>query len=172
MDRTEKEALVASLHRMFQDTAVVVVAHYSGLTVAQMGDLRARMREAGAGLKVTKNRLTRRALAGTPYAGLEPLFRGPTAIAYANDPVAPAKVATSFAKTNAKLVVIGGGIAGQLIDAEGIKALATLPSLEELRGRMIGLLSAPASRLVGVLQAPAGQLARVFSAYSETDQAA
>jgi large subunit ribosomal protein L10 len=173
VDRAEKEDLVASLHRTFTETAVVLVNHYSGLTVAEIGDLRKRMREAGAGLKVTKNRLTKRALEGTRYQELGSLFRGPTAIAFSNDPVAAAKVAVAFAKTNPKLILLGGGVAGQLIDAEGVRALATLPSLDEIRGTLIGLLSAPATRLATVLQAPGAQLARVFSAYGDAvDEAA
>jgi large subunit ribosomal protein L10 len=172
VDRAEKENLVASLHRTFSETAVVLVTHYSGLTVAEIGDLRKRMRDAGAGLKVTKNRLTKLALEDTRYGSLEGLFKGPTAIAYANDPVAAAKVAVGFAKTNAKLVLLGGSVGGQLLDGEGVKALAALPSLDELRGRLVGLLNAPATRIAGVLQAPAGQLARVCSAYAETSEAA
>lgn len=167
MDRAEKEELVASLHHTFSETAIVLVAHYSGLTVAEIGDLRKRMRDAGAGLKVTKNRLTARALSGTRYDGLEGLFRGPTAIAYANDPVAAAKVAVGYAKTNPKLVLLGGGVGAHMLDTEGIKALAALPSLDEIRGQLIGLLNAPAARIAGVLQAPASQLARLFAAYAE-----
>lgn len=167
MDRTEKEDLVASLHRTFNETAVVLVSHYSGLTVAEMGDLRSKMREAGAALKVAKNRLARLALAGTPYAGLNDLFTGPTAIAYAKDPVAAAKVAVTFAKTNPKLVLLGGGLGKQTLDAEGVKSLASLPSLDELRGKLLGLLNAPATRIAGVLQAPGGQVARVLAAYAE-----
>lgn len=172
MDRAEKEALVASLHRTFNETALVVVTHYSGLTVAEMGDLRKRMREVGAGVKVSKNRLVRLALAGTPYQGLDPLFKGPTAIVSAHDPVAAAKVTTAFAKTNAKLIILGGALAGQTIDADAVRALATLPSLDELRGRLIGLINAPATRLAQILQAPAAQLVRVTQAFGETEQAA
>lgn len=172
MDRAEKQDLVASLHRTFNETAVVLVSHYSGLTVAEIGELRKRMRDTGAALKVTKNRLAKRALQGTRYGNLESLFAGPIAIAYANDPVAVAKVAVGYARTNPKLVLLGGGVGGQLLDAEGVRALAALPSLDELRGRLIGLLEAPAARTVGVLQAPAGQLARVFQAYGETTEAA
>lgn len=167
MDRQEKHDLVASLHRTFNETAVVLVSHYSGLTVKEMGELRAKMREAGAALKVAKNRLARLALAGTPYEGLDSLFRGPTAIAYAKDPVAAAKVAVTYAKTNPKLVLLGGGLGAQMLDAEGVKALAALPSLDELRGKLIGLINAPATRIAGVLQAPGGQLARVFAAYAD-----
>jgi large subunit ribosomal protein L10 len=172
VDRAEKEELVASLHQTFNETAVVLVAHYIGLTVAEMGDLRKRMRDAGAGLKVTKNRLTARALRGTCYSGLEGLFKGPTAIAYAYDPVAAAKVVVGYAKTNPKLVLLGGGVGEHLLDTEGIKALAALPSLDEIRGQFIGLLNAPAARIAGVLQAPAGQLARLFAAYAEAEDKA
>ena len=171
MDRAEKEDLVASLHRTFSETAVVLVTHYSGLTVAEIGDLRKRMRDAGAGLKVTKNRLTVRALQGTRYASLDGLFKGPTAIAYANDPVAPAKVAVGFAKTNPKLVLLGAGVGTQVLDVDGVKALASLPSLDEIRAQFIGLLTTPAQRIAGVLQAPAGQLARVFAAYADAAEA-
>jgi large subunit ribosomal protein L10 len=167
VDRGEKENLVASLHATFSETAVVVVSHYAGLTVAEMGDLRRKMREAGAALKVAKNRLACRALPGTPYEGLSALFKGPTAIAYARDPVATAKVAVAFAKTNPKLVLLGGGLGRQVLDADGVRALAALPSLDELRGRLIGLVNAPATRIAGVLQAPAGQVARVLAAYAE-----
>jgi len=172
MDRTEKENLVASLHRTFSETAVVLVTHYSGMTVAEIGDLRKRMRDAGAGLKVTKNRLTKLALAGTRYSELEGLFTGPTAIAFAADPVAAAKVAVAYAKTNPKLVLLGGGVGGHVLNAEGVGALAALPSLNELRGKLVGLLQAPATRVAGVLQAPAGQLTRVFAAYGDTGEAA
>lgn len=167
MDRTEKEDLVASLHRTFSETAVVLVSHYSGLTVAEMGELRTKMREVGAALKVAKNRLARLALAGTPYEGLDALFKGPTAIAYAKDPVAAAKVAVSYAKTNPKLVLLGGGLGSQTLDADGVKSLAALPSLDELRGKLLGLLNAPATRIAGVLQAPGGQVARVLAAYAD-----
>jgi large subunit ribosomal protein L10 len=171
MDRGEKEALVASLHQTFRETAVVLVSHYSGLTVKEISDLRAKMREAGAAVKVAKNRLARLAVAGTPYQGLEDLFRGPTALAYARDPVAAAKVAVAYARTNPKLILLGGGLGSQLLDADGIRALAALPSLDELRGRLIGLISAPATQIAGVLQAPGGQLARVLAAYAEAAEA-
>lgn len=171
MDRTEKEEWVASLHRTFNETGVVIVAHYLGLTVAEMGDLRGRLRDSGAHLKVTKNRLTVRALDGTRYADLAGLFKGPTAIAFSKDPVSVAKVVVGYAKTNPKLVLLGGGLAGQTLNAEGVSALATLPSLDELRGKLIGLINAPATRIAGVLQAPAGQLARVLAAYADKDKA-
>lgn len=170
MDRVAKEELVASLHQTFSDTAAVVVTQYSGLSVGEMTDLRAQMRGAGANVKVTKNRLTKRALAGTRYEGLGEMFTGPTAIAYSADPVAAAKITIAFAKTHPKLVVIGGGLGEKVLDAEGVRSLATLPSLDELRGKLIGLINAPATRLAGVLQAPAGQLARVLSAYAKAGE--
>jgi large subunit ribosomal protein L10 len=164
VDRTEKEEVVASLHRTFSETTVVVVTHYIGMTVAEMGQLRAQMREAGASIQVTKNRLVRRALGGTRYENLADLFTGPTALAYSDDPVAAAKVAVNFAKTNDKLVVLGGGLGDKVLGEQDIKSLASLPSLDELRGTLVGLLSAPATKIAGVLQAPAGQLARVLAA--------
>ena len=172
MDRTEKEELVASLKHVFEDAAVVVVTHYSGLTVAQMTDLRGQMREAGASFKVTKNRLTRLALEGTQYDELSSLFAGPTAIAYSEDPVAAPKVAVNFAKGNDNLVVLGGAFGSQMLDVEGVTALARLPSLDELRGTIIGMLNTPATRIAGVLQAPGGQLARVVGAYGASEEAA
>ena len=167
MDRTEKADLVASLHQTFEDTTMVVVTHYSGLTVAELGDLRGRMREAGALFKVTKNRLTRLALKDTKFEALSDMFTGPTAIAYSDDPVAAAKVAVNYAKENDKLIVLGGGLDAETLDADGVKALATLPSLDELRAKIVGMLNTPATRIAGVLQAPGGQVARVISAHAE-----
>lgn len=172
MDRTQKEEMVSELREVFEGTNMVVVTHYSGLTVAQMGDLRGRMREAGASFKVTKNRLTRLALDGTQFTGLSDLFTGPTAIAYSDDPVAAAKVAVGYAKDNDKLVILGGGLAEDVLDVDSVKALATLPSLDELRAKIVGMISTPATRIAGVLQAPAGHVARVISAHSEQGEAA
>jgi large subunit ribosomal protein L10 len=172
VDRTEKEDLVASLHRTFSETTVVVVTPYIGLTVAEMGELRAQMREAGASIKVTKNRLVRLALDGTRYKELEGLFTGPTALAYSDDPVAAARVAVNFAKTNKKLVVLGGGLGEKVLGEEDVKSLAALPSLDELRAKLVGLVNAPATKVAGVLQAPAGQLARVLAARAGQDEAA
>lgn len=166
MDRTEKQELVASLHQTFEDASIVVVTHYSGLTVQELGDLRGRMREAGALFKVTKNRLTRLALQGTKFESLSDMFTGPTAIAYSGDPVAAAKVAVNYAKENEKLVVLGGGLDANILDAESVKALASLPSLDELRAKLIGMLNTPASRIAQVLQAPGGQVARVLGAHA------
>jgi large subunit ribosomal protein L10 len=172
VDRARKEELVVELNGAFADAALVVVTHQSGLTVAESTDLRRRMREAGASFKVTKNRLVKLALVGTPYEGIADLFEGPTAIAYSADPVVAARVAVDFSKENDKLVVIGGAMAEDRLDEAGVKALAMLPSLDDLRGRLIGLLNAPATKVAGVLQAPAGQLARVLSAHAEQDEAA
>lgn len=172
MDRTQKREVVAELHEVFGDIGSVVVTHYSGLNVAEITDLRSQMRGAGATFRVTKNRLTKLALDGTPYSPLGELFSGPTAIAYADDPVAAAKVAVDFAKKNDKLVVLGGAMGDTVLDAKGVEALAKLPSLDELRGKMVGLLQAPATKVAGVVQAPAAQLARVFSAYGSKEEAA
>jgi len=172
VDRTEKEQLVASLKDAFNETNIVVVTQYSGLTVAQMTDLRDRMRKAGAKFKVTKNRLTRLALEGTQFQGISDLFKGPTAMAYSADPVAAAKVAVEFSKQNEKLILVGGALGTQPLDAEGVKALATLPSLDELRAKLVGMISTPATRIAGVLQAPAGQIARVIGAHASKGEAA
>ena len=172
MDRAEKHEFVATLHRVFQDAAIVIVTHYSGLTVAQLNKLRVNMRGVGGNVKVTKNRLVQRAVEGTPYQLLGPLFNGPTAIAYANDPVAVAKVAVDYAKTNPRLVLLGAAVGQHRLDVDGVKVLATLPSLDVLRGTIIGLIRTPPTRVAGVLKAPASQLARVLAAYAEKDEAA
>ena len=168
MDRSQKEKLVSSLQETLSDVACVVVTHQTGMTVEEVTDLRRQMRAAGANFKVTKNRLARRAFAGTKFERLSPMFTGPTAIAFSRDPVAAAKVAVEFANKNDKLRIIGGGLNEQQLDVAGIKALATMPSLDALRAKIIGLLLAPASRIAGVLQAPGAQLARVFAAYGKT----
>ena len=172
MDRARKEELVTELNQSFGDAALVVVTQQSGMTVAESTELRARMREAGAGYKVTKNRLAKLALAGTTYEPISDLFNGPTAIAFSADPVAAARVAVNYAKENDKLVVIGGAMGETLLDENAVKALASLPSLDELRGKLVGMLNTPATRVAGVLQAPAGQLARVLGAYANQGEAA
>ena len=172
MDRAEKHEFVAALHRVFQDAAIVIVTHYSGLTVAQLNTLRVNVRGVGGNVKVTKNRLVQRALEGTRYQTLGPLFNGPTAIAYADDPVAVAKVAVDYAKANTKLGLLGGAVGPHRLDPEGVKVLATLPSLDILRATIVGLIRTPPTRIAGVLQAPAAQLARVLAAYAEKDEAA
>jgi large subunit ribosomal protein L10 len=170
VDRTEKEDLVASLQKTFEESSIVVVTHYSGLTVTEMSDLRMQMRDAGANFKVTKNRLTRRALEGTKYKPLETMFKGPTAIAFSKDPVAAAKAAVNFSKDNEKLILIGGALGDEALDLVAIKTLASLPSLDALRAKIVGMLNTPATRIAGVLKAPAGQVARVISAYSATNE--
>lgn len=172
MDRSEKEALVASMHETFEGASTVVVTQYLGLTVAEITDLREKLREAGASLKVTKNRLTRLALKDTKFEELSELFSGPTAIAFSADPVAPAKVAAEFAKSNEKLQIVGGGIGEKVLDVAGVQALANMPSLDESRATIVGLLTASASKLARVIQAPSGQVARVIGAYSEKGEAA
>jgi large subunit ribosomal protein L10 len=172
VDRTEKSELVASLHEKFVAAGLVVVTHNLGLTVAESSVLRQKIRSAGASFKVTKNRLTRLALAGTKFEAIESLFTGPTAIAYSADPVAAAKVVVEFAKGNEKLVILGASLGSTVLNVDGVKALATLPSLDELRGKLLGMLQTPATRIAGVLQAPGAQLARVLNAYATKDEAA
>ena len=169
MNRTEKTQYIADLNADLKESAVVVVAHYKGLTVAEMTNLRRKTREAGVRLKVTKNRLTKLSLKDTDFSGLTDLFVGPTLVAYSSDPVAPAKAIADFAKTNDKLKVLGGGFGDKVLDIKQVEALAKMPSLNELRGQLVGLLQTPAQRVASVLQAPAGQLARVVGAYSKKD---
>ena len=171
MNRAQKAELVADLNAVLARTGSIVVTHYAGLKVTQISDLRHKMREMGAGFKVTKNRLVRLALNGTRYQQLADLFTGPTAIAYSDDPIAAAKVSVDYAKKNNKLVIVGGAMGDVRLDVDGVKALASMPSLDELRGNLIGLIQAPATKVAGVLQAPAGQLARVLQAKSERQEA-
>ena len=172
MNRSEKAEAIAELNQTFKGANLVVVTRQSGLTVAEVTDLRRKIRAAGASYKVTKNRLTLRALEGTSFTALGSLFSGPTAIAYSEDPVAAAKVVAAFAKNNEKLTIVGGALGENVLDVAGVQALATLPSLDALRGTIIGLLQAPATKVAGVLQAPAGQLARVFGAYGAKEDGA
>jgi large subunit ribosomal protein L10 len=172
LERTEKRAFVAQLATVFADTSFVLVARNGGMTVAEVSELRRRMREAGATYKVAKNRLAALALDGTRFDGIAPLLKGPTALAWSRDPVAVAKTAVEFAKGNDKFVILGGAIGKQTLDAAGVKALSELPSLDTLRASLVGLIQTPASRIASVLQAPGGQLARVFAAYAKRDEAA
>ncbi len=172
MDRAQKEEKVASLHEAFQSAAMVVVAHQNGMSVAESTELRREMYKAGANFRVTKNRLARIALKGTEFEGLADLFTGPTAVAFSEDPVAAAKVAVDFAKKNDRLVIVGGALGNKTLDTAGVEALAKLPSLNELRAQLVGMINTPATRIAGVVQAPAGQLARVFGAYARKDEAA
>lgn len=171
MERAAKRELVSTLNDVFQTTGVVVVAHYAGLTVADMQKLRAQMKNAGATVKVAKNRLAKIALEGTDVASIMDLMTGPTLIAYSDDPVAAPKVAVDFAKINDKLVVLGGAMGTTALDANGVKALASLPSLDELRAKLVGLVQAPATKIAQVVNAPAAKLARVFGAYANSEAA-
>jgi large subunit ribosomal protein L10 len=166
MERAQKAEAVDALKGVFAGSGSVVVAHYAGLTVAEMTSLRVRMRDAGAQVKVVKNRLAKIALKGMPGEGAAGLFTGPVAIAFASDPVSAPKAAVDFAKTNEKLVVIGGFMGDKVLDQNAVKSLATLPSLDELRGKLVGLIQAPAQKLAAIAQAPASQLARVINAYA------
>ncbi len=173
MDRARKTELVATLHDVFSKNAgSFVVAHNLGLTVAQITDLRLRMVQEGATLKVAKNRLVKLALDGTDAEGVKDLFVGPTTIAYSDDPVAAPKVAANFAKENDKYVVLGGAMGATVLDGAGVKALAELPSLDELRARLVGMIQTPATRIASILQAPGGQVARVLNAYATKAEAA
>lgn len=172
MDRSQKTEAVAELNRTFGEVGVVVVTRNLGMTVAQSTQLRNKMRDAGASYKVAKNRLAKIAAEGTDYAVLADLLTGPTGLATSADPVAAAKVVSDFAKTNDRLEIVGGAMGSMLLDAEGVKALAALPSLDELRAKIVGLLVAPATKLATVTQAPAAQLARVFAAYADKDKEA
>lgn len=165
MDRSQKAESVASLNAVFNEVGVVIIARNLGLTVAQSTALRGKIREAGASYKVAKNRLAKLAIKDTDYAGLDDLFTGPTAIATSVDPVAAAKAVVEFAKTNDKLEIVGGSMGSQVLNAEGVKALASLPSLDQLRGTIVGLVQAPATKIAQLTTAPAAKLARVFGAY-------
>ena len=172
MDRAAKEALVASLHGALKSTGVIVVAHYAGLSVAQMSDYRNRMREAGGQVKVAKNRLAKIALQGTDVVGIADLMTGPTCLAFSEDPIAAAKIAVEYAKGNEKLVILGGAMGSTLLDVDGVKALAALPSLDELRGKLVGLLQAPMSKIVRVVNEPGAKVARVIQAKASQSEAA
>lgn len=171
MNRQEKAAMIGELKDVFDNAEAVVVTQYKGLSVAEMTDLRNQIRDGGASYKVTKNRLAKIALEGTSYTGLTDSFTGPTAISYSGDPVAAAKAAVDYAKKNDKLVIVQGAMGGQVLDANGVKALAELPSLDELRSKLIGLVLAPATKVAQVTQAPASKLARVLNAYATKEDA-
>jgi len=171
LERAEKRDVVTALHDVIAKTGVVVVAHYAGLTVAQMTRLRSDMRSAGGQVKVAKNRLVKLALEGTDAKGIADLLKGPTCLAYSADPIAAPKIAVKFAKANEKFVILGGAMGTTVLDAKGVNSLADLPSLDELRGQLIGLLQAPASKIARILNEPGAQLARVFAAYGNKEAA-
>ena len=172
MDRAAKRELVDSMHDVFKDTGVIVVAHYAGMTVAQMTELRRRVKDAGGTVKVAKNRLAKLALRDTDAAGISDLFKGPTCVAYSADPIAAAKVAVTYAKENDKLVILGGAMGPTLLDSAGVKALADLPSLDELRATLIGLVQAPMTKIARIVKEPGGQLARVIQAKAAKEEEA
>jgi large subunit ribosomal protein L10 len=168
VNRAEKREVVTALHDVFAKTGVVVVAHYAGLSVAAMTRLRRDMKDAGGQVKVAKNRLVKLALEGTDAKGIGDLLKGPTCLAYSDDPMAAPKVAVKFAKTNDKFVILGGAMGPTVLDAQGMGSLASLPSLDELRSKLIGLIQAPASKIARVVNEPAAKLARVFAAYGKS----
>jgi len=172
VDRAAKKELVTSLNGVFKNTNVVVVAHYSGLNVAQMQVLRKQMKQAGASVKVAKNRLAKIALEGTDAAVIVPLLKGPTVIAYSRDPIAAPKAATDFAKANEKFVILGGAMGTTALDPNAVKALASLPSLDQLRAKIVGLIQAPATKIAQLVNAPAAKVARVVQAYANKSEAA
>ena len=172
VDRAAKKDMVAELNGVFKATSVVVVAHYAGLTVADMQKLRMQMKQAGAQVKVAKNRLAKIALDGTDAAVVAPLLKGPTVIAYSGDPVAAPKVASDFAKAHDKFVILGGAMGTTALNPDGVKALAALPSLDELRAKLVGLIQAPATKIAQLVNAPAAKLARVVQAYASKGETA
>jgi len=172
VDRAAKQELVTELNGVFKASSVVIVAHYAGLTVADMQKLRMQMKQAGARVKVAKNRLAKIALDGTDVAVVAPLLKGPTLIAYSGDPVAAPKAAADFAKANDKFVILGGAMGKTALNPDGVKALAALPSLDELRAKLIGLVQAPATKIAQLVNAPAAKVARVVQAYASKGEAA
>jgi large subunit ribosomal protein L10 len=172
VDRAAKQALVGELEGVFKDAGTVVVCHYAGLTVAQMTDYRQRMKAAGGNVKVAKNRLAKIALQQSGSAAFGDLFKGQTCIAFSKDPIAAAKVAVGYAKDNDKLVILGGAMGGTVLDKTGVTALAELPSLDELRAKLIGLLNAPATKIARTIKEPGAKLARVVQAKADDTKAA
>ncbi|MBF9019089.1 50S ribosomal protein L10 [Rhodobacterales bacterium HKCCA1058] len=172
MDRAQKERVVEELGQIFESSGVVVVSHYAGLTVAEMQDLRAKMREAGGSVRVAKNRLAKIALQGTPAEGIADLMTGMTVLSYSEDPVAAAKVAEDYAKANAKFVIIGGAMGGTVLDQAGVKAVASMPSREELIASIVGCIGAPASNIARAIGAPASNIASILSTIEEKAEAA
>jgi large subunit ribosomal protein L10 len=172
VERAEKREFVANLQEAFNSAGAIVVAHYTGLAVSEISAFRAKVRESGGTVKVAKNRLAKIALQGTEVEHMSDLFRGQTLVVYSADPIAAPKAAVDFAKANEKLVILGGAMGSKSLDEDGVKALASLPSLDELRARIVGMISTPATRIAQVVKAPAGQVARVIGAYSQKDEAA
>jgi len=172
VDRAAKSELVTALNTVLKDTGLVVVAHYAGMTVAQMTDYRQRIKEAGGKVKVAKNRLAKLALKDTSYEPIADLFKGQTCLAYSKDPIAAARVSVNYAKGNEKLVILGGAMGATVLDAKAVRALADLPSLDELRAKLIGLLNAPATKIARTVKEPGAKLARVIQAKASKSEAA
>ncbi|RFU12176.1 50S ribosomal protein L10 [Rhodobacteraceae bacterium W635] len=172
MDRAQKEKVVEELGQIFESSGVVVVSHYEGLTVAEMQDLRAQMREAGGSVRVAKNRLAKIALEGTPCEGIADLMTGMTVLSYSEDPVAAAKVSEAFAKKNSKLAILGGAMGSTVLDRDGVKAVSEMPSREELIASIVGCIGAPASNIAGAIGAPASNIASILSTIEEKAEAA
>jgi large subunit ribosomal protein L10 len=172
VDRAQKQALVTNFNGVFNDAGVVVVAHYAGMTVSQMTDLRRRMKDAGGQVKVAKNRLLKLALQGTPAQGISDLFKGQTMVAFSKDPIAAVRVAVKYAKENDKLVLLGGSMGATTLDPKGLKTLADLPSLDQLRATLVGLIQAPATKIARILNEPGAKLARVIKAKADAGQKA
>ncbi len=172
MERAEKREFVTAMNDAFSNAGAVVVAHYSGLTVSEISAFRAKVKEVGGQVKVAKNRLAKLALQGTDAEHISGLFEGQTLVVYSSDPVAAPKASVEFAKKNDKLVILGGAMGATNLDVNGVKALAELPSLDELRAKLVGMISTPATRVATIINAPASQLARVFGAYARKDEAA
>lgn len=170
MNRAEKKDLVTSLNGSFGGAEAVIITHYKGLSVAEITSLRSKVRGSGASIKIAKNKLVKRALEGTEFESLSGLLSGPTAITFSKDPVSAAKTIVSFAKENEKLVIIGGALGKQPLAANDVKALAELPSLDEIRAKLLALINTPATRLATLLQAPASQVARVISAHADKNK--
>ena len=171
VDRAEKREFVTSMREAFNGAGAIVVAHYTGLSVSEISAFRAKVKEAGGTVKVAKNRLAKIALQGTEAEHMSGLFQGQTLVCFSEDPVSAPKAAVDFAKTNEKLVIIGGAMGTTSLDQDGVKALASMPSLDELRAKLVGMIQTPATRIAQVVNAPAGQLARVFGAYSQSEAA-
>lgn len=169
MTRARKAEEVEAYKKRFEESEGVIVTHNLGLTVEQITNLRSELRKEGASFKITKNSLAKRALQGTNYEQLADMFTGPVGVATSQDPASAAKVISKFAKTNDRLAIVGAGLGVHVLDAEGVQQLAKLPSLDELRGKLVGLIQAPAQKIAGVVSAPAGQLARVVGAYAAKD---
>ena len=172
MDKAQKREFVSTMNEAFSNAGAVVVAHYTGLTVSDMGELRSQMREAGGTVKVSKNSLAKLALQGTQAEHISELFSGQTLVCYSEDPVTAPKISVEYSKKNENFVILGGAMGSDNLDVNGVNALASLPSLDELRAKLVGMVSTPATRIATVVAAPATQVARVIAAYAKKDEAA